>query len=195
MMGTSAELSLTQISPKKVIVSDWGRGSFLVAQFNREEKSLRHVAMVAKFLDDNKPKTSLKKWIRIINVIDFIQFHLICQILAKFLGLNPKGRYLSSPKGRENSYVVLTCSLKRAREIRKFHVAVVQRRLRSVQKSVMHVQSCCFANINQLLFCHSRCRRHRRCSSSPMLSSKNFATMVTWRHTSPLYRWMTPSTG
>ena len=27
---------------------------------NREEKSLRHVAMVARFLDDNKPKTSLK---------------------------------------------------------------------------------------------------------------------------------------
>ena len=28
--------------------------------FNRE-KSLRHVTMVAKFLDNNKPKTSLKK--------------------------------------------------------------------------------------------------------------------------------------
>ena len=28
---------------------------------NREEKSLRHVAMVAKVLDDNKLKTSLKK--------------------------------------------------------------------------------------------------------------------------------------
>ena len=27
---------------------------------NREEKSLRHVAMVAKFLDDNKPKRHLK---------------------------------------------------------------------------------------------------------------------------------------
>ena len=27
---------------------------------NRKEKSLRHVAMVAKFLDDNKPKKSLK---------------------------------------------------------------------------------------------------------------------------------------
>ena len=26
----------------------------------REEKSLRHVAMVAEFLDDNKPKLSLK---------------------------------------------------------------------------------------------------------------------------------------
>ena len=28
---------------------------------NREEKSLRHVAMVAKFLDDKKPKRHLEK--------------------------------------------------------------------------------------------------------------------------------------
>ena len=34
--------------------------------------------------------------------------------------------------------------MKRVSEIRKFHVAVMQRRL----KSVMHVQSCCFANRN-----------------------------------------------
>ena len=27
---------------------------------NREEKSLRHVAMLAKFVDDNKPKRHLK---------------------------------------------------------------------------------------------------------------------------------------
>ena len=47
----------------------------------REEK-LRHVAMVAKFLDDNK-------------LIDLIQFHLICRKLVKFLGLNPRGPYLS----------------------------------------------------------------------------------------------------
>ena len=31
------------------------------------------------------------------------------------------------------------------REIRHFHVVVVQWRQRNVQKSVMHVQSCCFA--------------------------------------------------
>ena len=37
------------------------------------------------------------------------------------------------------------------REIRHFHVVVVQRRLRNVQKSVMHVQSCCFANLNLLV--------------------------------------------
>ena len=36
------------------------------------------------------------------------------------------------------------------REIRHFHVVVVQlqRRLRNVQKSVMRVQICCFSNIN-----------------------------------------------
>ena len=40
------------------------------------------------------------------------------------------------------------------RKIRQFHVVVVvvQRRQRNVQKSVMHVQSCCFACLNLLLF-------------------------------------------
>ena len=52
------------------------------------------------------------------------------------------------------------------REIRHFRVVVVQRRQRSVQKSVMHVKSYCFANINLLIFCRSLCRRCRRCLSS-----------------------------
>ena len=69
---------------------------------------------------------------------------------------------------------------------RTFHVAVVQQRLRNVQKSVMHVQSWFFANLNLLFFfCAGR---RRRCKNSLLLSSRNFATMVTWRHTSPLYR-------
>ena len=72
-------------------------------------------------------------------------------------------------------------------EIRKFHVAVVQQRLRNEQKSVMPLQSCCFANINLLLFNCSRCRHRRRCFISPFLWSRKFATMVTWRHPSPLY--------
>ena len=41
--------------------------------------------------------------------------------------------------------------LKRAGEIRKFHVIIVERWLRNLQKSVMLVQSC-FANIYLLLF-------------------------------------------
>ena len=38
------------------------------------------------------------------------------------------------------------------REIRHLHVVVVQRRLTNVQKSVMYVLSCCFANENYRLF-------------------------------------------
>ena len=55
---------------------------------NRKEKLSHHVAMVAHFLDDNKTKTSLKKLIRTASYfIDLIQFHLICQMLAKFSGV------------------------------------------------------------------------------------------------------------
>ena len=76
--------------------------------------------------------------------------------------------------------------LKRAREIRKFHVIIVERWLRNLQKSVMLVQSC-FANIYRLLFCRSRCRRRRRCLSFLLFWFRNFATMVTWHHSSVLY--------
>ena len=60
-------------------------------------------------------------------------------MLAKFSGLNSKGPYLSLQKENENLRVVLTYSIKRAREVSKFHVVVVQQRLRNLQKSVMHV--------------------------------------------------------
>ena len=59
--------------------------------------------------------------------------------------------------------------------------------LKNVQKSVMHVQSCSFTNINLSLFCRSRCRRRRCCLSSLLLSSEKWATMVTCRHSSNLY--------
>ena len=82
-------------------------------------------------------------------------------MLSNFLGVELYGLYQSSGKEKE-SYSVFPFSTKR--EIRHFHVvqALVQRRLRNVQKSVMHVQSCCFANLNLLLFCCCRCRRRRR---------------------------------
>ena len=52
------------------------------------------------------------------------------------------------------------------REIRHFHIVVVQRRLRNVRKSVIRPQSCCSANLNLLRFCSSGCRRRRFCFSS-----------------------------
>ena len=55
-------------------------------------------------------------------------------MFVKFSGFNPKGSYLSLEKEKETFCVVFTYSIKRSREIRKFHVAVVQRRLRNEQK-------------------------------------------------------------
>ena len=52
------------------------------------------------------------------------------------------------------------------REIRHFHVVVVHRRQKKYTQIVMHVQSCCFANPNLLLYCRSCCRLRRCCLSS-----------------------------
>ena len=111
--------------------------------FNREEKSLRQVAMVANnnFGWQQNEKVTKQSIRTILNFTDLIQFHLICQIFAKF----SFGPYLSFSKIRKRKrqfLYVFTHSKKRALEIRKFHVVVVQRWQRNVQSSVMHVQSC-----------------------------------------------------
>ena len=114
-------------------------------------------------------KTSLKKWICVAsNFIVFIPSRLIRHRLASFLEVISKGLFQSSGKEKESCCLVFPSSTKR--EIRHFNVVVVQRRLRNVQKSVTHVQSCCFADLN--LFCRSRWRRRRRCLSSLILLGK-----------------------
>ena len=94
-------------------------------------------------------------------------------MLAKFLRLNSKRPYLCLEK-EKNFRVVLTFFVKRVRKSRKFHVAAVQRQLRNVQKRVMHVQSCCFGDINLLLVTSSLCRRRRGCLSSLLVVIKKF---------------------
>ena len=54
---------------------------------------------------------------------------------AKFSGLNPKGPYVSLEKEEKKFCVVLAYSMKWAREIRKFLVAVAQQRLRNYKKA------------------------------------------------------------
>ena len=94
-----------------------------------------------------------------------------------FLELNSKRLYQSSGKEKESRCLVFPSWTKR--EMRHFHVVVVQRRLRNVQKSVMHEQSYCFANLNPLLFCpRSRCRRRRRLLSSLMMLTKTTTTTM-----------------
>ena len=124
--------------------------------------------MVAKFLDDNKPEIHLKIKFALFQT-SLILFHLICQMLATFSGLNPKGPYLSLEKERETFCVVFTYSVKQVHEIGKFHLPVVQRWLKNVQKSMMNLQSSCFADIKVLLSCCSRCHRRCCCLSSLLL--------------------------
>ena len=74
-------------------------------------------------------------------------------MLAKFSGLNPKGPYLSFKKKKFS--VVVTYSIKRASETRKFHVAVVQQRLRNARAKLFSWQSkpIAFFAVAKTLYC------------------------------------------
>ena len=113
---------------------------------------------------------SLKKWIRTVsNLVDLISFHLICQMLAKFSWLNPKGPYVSLEKGgrvKLGSFMSQLCS--------------------GWEMYKKDWSTC------KVFFCQSKpigffAVYRRRCKNSLLLWSRNFATMVTWHHTSPLY--------
>ena len=70
---------------------------------------------------------------------------------------------MSSQKEKEIRCHVFPSSIKR--EIRKLKFHIVASRVVTAKKCTkMYVQSFCFADLNLLLFCRSRCRR--RCLSS-----------------------------
>ena len=71
-------------------------------------------------------------------------------MLANCLNLNSKALYQSSGKEKESCCFVFPSLTKRG--IRHFHVVVMQRRLRNVQKTMIHVQGCCFANQTYCFF-------------------------------------------
>ena len=81
-----------------------------IGNCNREGKLLRHIPMVAK--RHLKSRFALFQTSLILFLISFI-----CQMLAKFSGLNPKGPYVSLEKEKQNFCVVLTYSTKGAHEI------------------------------------------------------------------------------
>ena len=70
--------------------------------------------------------------------------------------------------GERKSFLVFTSFTKR--ENRHFHVVVVQwRQKKNVQKSVLHLQSSCFVNLNLFLFFRSHWVCRRLCLSSHIL--------------------------
>ena len=72
-------------------------------KLNREEKSLHHVAMVAKFLDDNKLIKSLKSLFALFQTSPILLNWLI---LVKLFSLGP---YLSTSKFRKRKRQFLCC--------------------------------------------------------------------------------------
>ena len=93
----------------------------------------------------------------------------------------PEKPYPSSEWERKFHSSLFTSSI--TREIRHFLVVVLQWRQRNVQKSVMHVHSCCFANPNLLFFLTSRCRRRHR-----ILRSLLTKTSKKWPRTSKMWQ-------
>ena len=121
-----------------------------------------------------------KKWIRATsNFIVLIPTRSIRQMLANFAVED-----CIKAQEKKKKVDVFIHVREKKREIRHFHVLVVQRQQRNVQKSVMHLQSCWFANL-LLLFCRSRCRwrrcRRRRCLSS-LFFDGNTLSYIRSRH-------------
>ena len=86
-----------------------------------------------------------------------------------------------SGKEKESCCLVFPSSTKR--ENRHFHIVVLQQRLRNVQRRVVHVQSCCFSNLN---LCRTRCRRLRLRLSS--LLFRMVATLSWFHHCNAVLR-------
>ena len=93
-----------------------------------------------------KSKTSI-----IFKLFQIIQFHLICQMLAKFSGIVSESTI--SKCGKEKHCVVFTYSTGRLKlaSLRSCSSRATMA-LRNVHKSVMHMQSCRFANAKLLVF-------------------------------------------
>ena len=83
--------------------------------------------------------------------VAFIPINWKCEMWASFPGVDFLRAGLKFKKRKENSSSLVTFSI--TREIRHFHVVVVKWRQRNVQKSVIHVQTGCFAN---QIYCFER---------------------------------------
>ena len=146
---------------------------------------LRHVAMVAKFLDDNQPKTWIHRCFKPYP-FDLIQFHIICQMLAKFSGVEFETTVSKFWKRKRQCFALFTYFTNRGHESRKFHVEG------RATTAKIHEQRYCFANLNLLFFSPSHCCSRRCYLSSLSLRSKHFcyhgnvtshSSSLRWLHT------------
>ena len=109
-------------------------------------------------------KIHLKSKLALFHRSYLISFNL--SNVGEFSGVESERTVSEFRERKGNVYVVFSYSVKRAREIRNVHVAVVQRWLNLCKKAWCTCKVVFLVNINLLLFCRSRCRRRRRCLSS-----------------------------
>ena len=100
-------------------------------------------------------KTSLKRCVQAAsNFTALLPSHSFRQMLVNFWDLRTISKFRKRKGGSVSSLHVL------------HKVVVVQQWQRNVWKSMMLVQSCCFAKLKLSLFCCSRCHHHRSCLRS-----------------------------
>ena len=133
--------------------------------------------MVAKF-----QKMSLKKWLSTVSGLNLIQVQLICQMLAKFAGVKSKRTIFKFRKRKENC-VAFTYFLKWVHEIRKFHVSCAMMAKKWTKKRDAKLMFC-YLNLSLLSF---SLLSPLLLLNIPIVVIQNFATMVMWCHTFPLY--------
>ena len=107
-----------------------------------------------------------------------ISYNLSKNVGQIFWGCTRKDRIFKFRKRTRKFCFVFIYSIRRARDIRNFYIAVVQRRLRNVPKSMLHVQSCCFANFNLFFFVVPVARRLHR--SLSFISCCDPETLLPW---------------
>ena len=87
---------------------------------HREEKPLRHSAMVANFLNDNKSKRHLKSGLtkHCFNFIHLILFHLICHSYVGEIFWVKSERTITMFRTEKENFVLCLPTLKQAHDIR-----------------------------------------------------------------------------
>ena len=100
--------------------------------------------MVAKFLDDNKSKRHLKSGRALFQLHRSYLISLNLSNDGEIFWVESE-RTVPYFRKRKRKFLCYSHRLHKAG-------AVVQQRLRNVQKSVMHVQSCSFANLKPIAF-------------------------------------------
>ena len=119
------------------------------------------------------------------NIISISKAQNLTSFWYKWPGGTRKWANWRSGKEKRKS---LSCISSTKRDIRHFHVVVVQWRQRNVQKGVMHPQNCCFANLI-LLPCHAvtamKCTKERDAPAELLFCQSNPIAFLPFLLTSP----------